>query len=520
MVALTAFASRADADGPVAPIAVDYSARITHEPVGLDAKIVDGYLTVWLRVPRDVSATVLDYRRVPWVRYDRAGVAVNTNSEEYYLSQVPVPAVPPANLTAATPPHWVRVTSGRAYMWRDGRLHALTTIALPPGATYVGPWSIPVVVDGHRTTISGSIDHRGPPSIVWFWPVVVMLACALAAWRMRLATLDRRLSKGLTAVLLIAIGVAGAARYLHGRPSVTAGELVALALILGGVSFGTWRLQSGRSGYPLLFVVAFASLWAGLTLAPALLHGYVLLALPALLDRVTAVILLGGGAGLILFALRALDSGSRRAAAVLACTCLMAAGCGGAAAPASRSETRPAALSGIPASLLAGLRTVGIGERFHPPATGPVLGRCRRTLGRRIVAHVELFAENHVILIAAAIGTRPPRVLDDARVVRARCFGSVVTLDPTGSVYATAGTSTTIAQLFRSWGEPLSSTRIASFRAPAGSHVSVFIGGRRRAQAPGVIRITDHAEIVLEVGPHVPPHRSFTFPPTPPATMR
>jgi dihydroxyacid dehydratase/phosphogluconate dehydratase len=31
--------------------------------------------------------------------------------------------------------------------------------------------------------------------------------------------------------------------------------------------------------------------------------------------------------------------------------------------------------------------------------------------------------------------------------------------------------------------------------------------------APGAVPLTRHAEIVLEVGPHVPPHSSYAFPP-------
>lgn len=315
---LAAFAlvpSAASADGPVAPIAVDYLARITHAPPGVDARIVDGYLTLWMRVPAWETVIVLDYRGDPWLRYVRAGVFVNTNSEEFYFSQTPIAETPPASLTARTPPHWVQVSSGHAYMWREGRLHALAQVALAAGASYVGPWRIPVLVDGRRATIAGAIYHRARPSLVWLWPIAVLLLCVLSAWRVRREQLDLRLARALTWVLLAAIAVADAARYLHGRPGVTAGELLALALILAGVCIGAVRLARSRSSYPLLFVVAFASLWAGLTLSPALFHGYVLLALPAFVDRTAAVVLLGGGASLILLALRALDASALRARA-------------------------------------------------------------------------------------------------------------------------------------------------------------------------------------------------------------
>ena len=190
------------------------------------------------------------------------------------------------------------------------------------------------------------------------------------------------------------------------------------------------------------------------------------------------------------------------------------AGCGAHA-------NRPAAEGPIPPALLAGARTIGPGPRFVPPVTGHVAGDCRRSLGPRIAAHVELFADNHVILIPAGIGTRPPRTVAAARIVRAGCFGAVVTLDPTGVVFVRRGSRPPLSELFRAWGEPLSSTRIASFRAVPGSHVSVFVDGRAwHAGSPGQVHLTEHAEIVLEVGPHVPPHTRYTYPPLPSPSMR
>jgi hypothetical protein len=70
-----------------------------------------------------------------------------------------------------------------------------------------------------------------------------------------------------------------------------------------------------------------------------------------------------------------------------------------------------------------------------------------------------------------------------------------------------------LADLFRSWGEPLSSRRLASFQAPDGSQVAVFVDGSRWRGAPGQVPLARHSEIVLEVGPYVHPHRSYTFPP-------
>jgi hypothetical protein len=88
-----------------------------------------------------------------------------------------------------------------------------------------------------------------------------------------------------------------------------------------------------------------------------------------------------------------------------------------------------------------------------------------------------------------------------------------VTLDPTGLVLVRPGQRLTLAALFRSWGEPLSRTRLTSFTAQRGTQVAVFVDGRPWRAAPAAVPLTPHAEIVLEVGPHVPPHSSYAFPP-------
>ena len=192
------------------------------------------------------------------------------------------------------------------------------------------------------------------------------------------------------------------------------------------------------------------------------------------------------------------------------------AGCGAHSRPSAPAKPRRAG-AGIPASLLAGERPIGRGERFYPPVTGPVPGACRPQLGRRIAAHVELFGAGQVILLAAGIGAAPPRRTLDGRIIGARCFGSLVTLDPTGTVYARPGPGLTLATLFKAWGQQLSETRIGGF---TGGAVRVYVNGRRRRGTPLTVALRRHAEIVLEVGPGVPPHRRFVFAPSPAPGIR
>jgi hypothetical protein len=175
--------------------------------------------------------------------------------------------------------------------------------------------------------------------------------------------------------------------------------------------------------------------------------------------------------------------------------------------PARSAPSSPA----IPSALISEARPIGAGRRFHPPAAGPVSGPCTPGLGPRDGVHVEVFAANRVLLLPAGIGTKPPRNLLDGRVTRAACYGQLVTLDPTGVVLVRPGARTTLGALFRSWGQPLSTTRLASFSAPAGTRVTVFVNGHRWPGPPAAVPLTRHVEIVLEVGPYVPPHQSYAF---------
>jgi hypothetical protein len=184
---------------------------------------------------------------------------------------------------------------------------------------------------------------------------------------------------------------------------------------------------------------------------------------------------------------------------------ICAAGCG-----AADRSVRPQA---PPAELLAQARPIGRGPAFQPPATGPVLGRCAHRLGARAGVHVEVFAANRVVLIPAGIGTRPPRRSLSGRISSAGCYGELVTLDPTGLVLVRSGARPALADLFRSWGQRLTSRHVGSFAARQGAEVQAFVDGRRWRGDAGRLPLRPHAEIVVEVGPYVPPHASYTFPP-------
>jgi hypothetical protein len=312
LLALGVFPATAQAHGPVAPVASAYLAKIHQVPPGIDAKVVDGDLRMWMRVPANQTVVVIDYRGAPYLRFSPSGVWVNENSSMYYLNQTPVPETPPTNLTASTPRHWHHVGGGHSYEWHDGRLHALAAVALAPGASYVGRWNLPLRIDGRLESITGGLWHAGDPSIVWFWPIIVMVACVLAAWRVRRRRLDVFVARALANIALVGVTIAGLGVELHGRPTITILQLVELALILAFVGWGASRATLRQPGYFTCFLIGVAAVWAGGVLVTTLVYGYVLIPLPAFLARAVTVLNLGAGAALLLLVFRLADLSDRR----------------------------------------------------------------------------------------------------------------------------------------------------------------------------------------------------------------
>jgi len=126
---------------------------------------------------------------------------------------------------------------------------------------------------------------------------------------------------------------------------------------------------------------------------------------------------------------------------------------------------------------------IGVGPRYHPPA---VHARCDHAATQRM--HLELFANGRVILFPPEIG----------------CW----TRDPTGVVHFRS--PSTLGDFFRFWRQRLSPLRLLSFRG----EVRVYRNGRRVRGDPRRLSLREGDEVVLEVGPYVPPNSFYLFPPS------
>jgi hypothetical protein len=162
---------------------------------------------------------------------------------------------------------------------------------------------------------------------------------------------------------------------------------------------------------------------------------------------------------------------------------------------------------------LAHTRPAGRGRGYRPApsgnsaaATGERVGwlSCTEQGHRSYGAHLELFAHNQGVVLPAGIGVN--------RALHPRCRYPLRTLEPTGVIQVdltTARRGPTVADLFRLWGQPLSRHRMVSFHGS----VTAFLDGRRWRDDPTRIPLRRHAQVVLELGPYVPPHASYLFPP-------
>ena len=157
---------------------------------------------------------------------------------------------------------------------------------------------------------------------------------------------------------------------------------------------------------------------------------------------------------------------------------------------------------------------IGVGPGFRlraaPAAVlaGEPVGpfRCRRG-GERYGAHLELFVRRQVLIVPGGIGVARPWREHLARLTPGGCTYAARTLEPTGVIELRR--PLTLGALFRIWGQPLGPTRFAGFRG----RVLAFVGGKQRRGDPRTIRLTPHAQVVLELGGYIPPHPRYLFPP-------
>ncbi len=170
-------------------------------------------------------------------------------------------------------------------------------------------------------------------------------------------------------------------------------------------------------------------------------------------------------------------------------------------------------------SAWAQMRPIGTGLRYRPkPLSARVeharpVGefRCRTGAGARFGAHLEIFANERVVIIPAGVGIAPPHRRDGAYVRGGRCSYPARTIEPTGVIQLER--TLTLGRFFELWGQPLAREGLAGFMAGPGGRVLAFVAGRPWRGDLRAIPLGRHSQVVLEVNGYVPPHDRYVFPP-------
>jgi hypothetical protein len=288
--------------GRTPPAATDDLARISYLPPGLSAQIVDGDQAIWMRAKPSMTVIVTGLRGEPYLRFSPAGVAVNTRSATWFLNRVR-PEVIPRGITASTPPLWQQLTSQHSWTWNEGRLHTPALSAHPSGNAYLGRWVVPLVVDGRGTAIRGGLWQSAPASLLWFWPLLLVVVCIPALLKLREARLDAQVGVGLAGLALVASTLARLGRELYGRPTVSSWQLV-LVGITCSIAVALGLLYGRREWRPVAgILIGIAAAAQGLELVATLRDGWVLAAIPAWLERTATGLSLAAGVALVLVSL-------------------------------------------------------------------------------------------------------------------------------------------------------------------------------------------------------------------------
>lgn len=270
-------------------VAVDYGASVSSPRRSPQAALAVGIyqsdLALHLSVRRGHTVMVFGYLGEPFLRIDAAGVAVNAAS----------PTAAAGGLL-----HSGERTTGRAewvprghnsVVWHDARVRQL-----PPGTHRAG-WSVPILVDGQRESITGEV-WRVPSPKIWPWVLIVVALTALAvgfalrATPVRLQTLCVAL--GLCSVASAIVAAAGFALGTYASPGTWIAGADELLFAVAGVGVLAWGPRAAReaagAGLGLL------GLAVGLSRGAIFLHGSVLSALPGTLSRVLVSLAVATGA--------------------------------------------------------------------------------------------------------------------------------------------------------------------------------------------------------------------------------
>ena len=139
-----------------------------------------------------------------------------------------------------------------------------------------------------------------------------------------------------------------------------------------------------------------------------------------------------------------------------------------------------------------------------PPAAPAIDGfRCDRMEGNAFHIHQHVAILDH--------GSPVPIPSDVGRPASAECLYWIHTHTADGIVHieSPAVRTFTLGNFFDVWGQPLSRRQVGPISVPPGA-LKIFVDGSAYTGDPRAIEMTQHADIVIEIGPPYTPPKPFT----------
>lgn len=282
VVAALAAPSTAAAHLHTGMLAVDYRATVVSAPKAIKTRIYTSDRAVALTLASGHVLVVRGYLGEPFARLDRAGTSVNAAS----LTAVGLGLVPTSRRHG-----WVQYSRSHTFVWHDERLRGL------PAHVDEGRWTIPLVVDGNPTHISGTLSRVPPPS-PWKWALLA-IALALPAGLMRARPFGFRARHlavlfGLISALSMLVALVGFAFNTYasaGRRFEDIAEFGFTAVAIAAIIFGSPQVRALAAG-----VLGLLALVVGLSEFQVFRHGLVLSPLPGTIVRLAVVTSISAGA--------------------------------------------------------------------------------------------------------------------------------------------------------------------------------------------------------------------------------
>jgi hypothetical protein len=289
---------------------------------GLSVKVVELGNRIELR-NTGPEVTVLGYNGEPYLRVGPLGVYENVNSPATYLNRTRTGTTAPPSGLPTDPnasPQWQKISSAEVTRWHDHRIHWMGAVPPPdvqraPNRVHTRPpWQVMLRQGNATIVVNGSLTWRPGPS-PWPWLAAAGLIAVVGAvigWSRHWAR-----SLAIATWVLIAVDIihsVGVAAVAAGSLSYQASRFLAGSYYsfvgwgLGAVAVVLLLRRNADGLYAVIFAAASAFLFSGLLDISALHRSTAPFAWGANFDRATVIAALGGGAGLIVAALKSLRS--------------------------------------------------------------------------------------------------------------------------------------------------------------------------------------------------------------------